>query len=120
MKDFVEYARQIAVAIPYQKHRKRVVAVLSDKRGKIVSIGINSYEKTCAKQARIAKRLGLDEKVYTHAESSALNQDKMGKGYKLTVVRVDAHGELCYSAPCVICGERIKQAKNIKIVEYSV
>ncbi|MNQ96233.1 Cytidine and deoxycytidylate deaminase zinc-binding region [compost metagenome] len=120
MKNTIEHARQIALGIPYQRHKKRVVAVLTDRKGKVVSVGINSYEKTCAKQGRIAKRLGLDEKVFTHAESHAINQDKLMKGYKLTVVRIGARGELCYSAPCPICSERIRQTKNIKVVEFSV
>lgn len=105
--------------MPFVKDQKRLYAVVTDKRNRIISEGSNSYIKTHPIQSRAAKQVGLDNKIYCHAELVALIRSK-GKGNKLHVARVDSKGTPCNAAPCLICQQLIKEHGNIHSVEFTV
>lgn len=79
----------------------------------------NTYQKTHPHQARLAKKVGLPDKIYGHAELLAINKDKRLLGRSLFVVRVDAKGVPRNATPCPICRLAIKQHGKIVNVKFS-
>ena len=119
MSKLISYAIQKACETPYKKGQQRHYAVITDKRGRILSEGENSYTKTSPKMKRAGERVGLPDKVFWHAECKAIYSLKDGaKAYKIVVVRVDNEGNPVNSAPCPLCQALIKET-GIKVVEYT-
>lgn len=50
------------------KNRQQVTAFIYDKRGRVLSIGKNSYVKTHPLQAHHANKVGLGDKLYLHMQ----------------------------------------------------
>lgn len=120
MSKLISYAIDKACQTPYEKGQQRHYAVITNKRGRILSEGENSYTKTSPKMKRAGERVGLPDKVFWHAECKAIYSLKEGaKAYKIVVVRVDSEGNPVRSAPCPLCQALIKEA-GIKVVEYTV
>lgn len=94
-----------------------VTATVYDKRGRILSKAMNSYEKTHPRQAKLAIKVGIPEKLYLHAEVLALLRCR-GRAYKIRVERRNRQGQTRLAKPCPICELAIKQA-GVKFVEYS-
>jgi len=92
----------------------RLVAIIADKRGRILSIGRNSFEKTHPKQAYYAKKNGSKHRIYLHAEMDALVRCKE-KGYVIYIARVNRIGEPMLAKPCKICADAIKDSGIEKI-----
>lgn len=96
-----------------------IVATIYDKRGRVLSIGANSYTKTHPMQARYAATVGMPEKQYLHAEISAiLRLSDMSKAHRIRVERYDAKGNPRNAKPCPICQHVINSA-GIKVVEWT-
>lgn len=110
-------AIKIANSIPKEPDRQRVVAILTDKRGKILSIGINSYNRTHPKQAHYAKKSGNGERIFLHAEIAALVRCKE-KADKIYIARTDAHGKEVLAKPCPLCSLALHEA-GIKKIYYT-
>ena len=99
--------------------RQIITAVCYDKRGRILSIGRNSYVKTHPMQAKLAKECGKPGNIYLHAEIHAILQIKdWSKIEKMTVVRLNNEGKGMNAAPCPICRKMIELA-GIKHVEHT-
>ena len=96
---------------------QRVVAKCFNKKGRLLSVGENSYIKTHPWQARLAKKLGFPAKQYLHAEIQALLRART-KVHKISVVRINKQGKYRMAKPCPICEEAIR-VSGVKIVEYS-
>ena len=96
--------------------RKKVGALLLNK-GKIVATGQNQDRKTHPLQARLAEKVGLGDKIYLHAEISALVRCKSDAD-TVVVARLGGHNhdELRMSKPCPICSLALKQAGINKII----
>lgn len=97
----LEQAIEIAKTIDRQEHR--LVAIVTDKKDRILSIGINSYVKSHPTQAYFAKKAGKKKAIYLHAEIDALIKCKRFKPHKIFVARVNRKGESRLAAPCRIC-----------------
>ena len=70
------------------KQRFDMTAILYDKRGRVLSIGKNSYVKTHPLQARYATQVGEPSKVFLHAEVDAIVKCKnLDKAHKIVVFR---------------------------------
>lgn len=95
---------------------KQVGAILL-KNNKIISIGVNKDKKTHPLQASLAERVGLREKIYLHAEISALVKAKK-ECDTIVVARVNPQGKLRMAKPCPICEMALKQA-GITNIYYS-
>lgn len=96
-----------------------VTAICYDKRGRILSIGRNSYVKTHPLQAHLAKQCNQERKIFLHAEVDAIIKAKNWELiYKMTVVRLNKAGQKVNAKPCAICQEAIKLA-GIKRVEHT-
>lgn len=100
-----------------QKHN--ITAILYDRKGKILSIGKNSYVKTHPLQAKSAQAVGEDYKIFLHAEVDALVRAKdWGKAHKLVITRFTKDGKPALAKPCKICQHAINMA-GIKYVEHT-
>lgn len=99
--------------------RYNITAIVYDKRGRIVSMGKNSYVKTHPLQARLAKQAGLDEKIFLHAEVDALVKLKdWDRAHRMVVTRIGRSGKPLNAKPCPVCQKAIKLA-GINYVEHT-
>lgn len=101
------------------KKRFSIKATVYDKRGRVLTIGENSYEKSHPLQAKFAVKVGLDDKIYLHSEVAAVSKlKKHHKPYKIVVERYKEDGTQAMAKPCPICMEAIK-AHGIKVIEWT-
>ena len=97
-----------------------LTATVYDKRGRILAVRKNDYQKTHPEQARLANAVGLCHKVYLHAEIAAIiKAQRAGVPYKIKIERYNHKGLPAMAAPCPICQLAIKEA-GIKFVEYTM
>lgn len=96
-----------------------ITAVIYDKKGRVLSVGQNSYVKTHPLQKKHAKKCGLDEKEFLHAEVHAIVRcPDIRNAHKILVTRWNKKGEPMLAKPCPICQSAI-EAAGIKIVEHT-
>jgi deoxycytidylate deaminase len=96
-----------------------ITAFLHDKRGRVLSVGKNSYEDSNRIQRFHAKKVGQPHKVYVHAEIAAIAKCKdLSKAHTLKIFRYHKDGTPALAAPCKVCQSAI-EAAGIKIVEYT-
>ena len=101
------------------KARFDITAIIYDKRGKVLSIGKNSYVKTHPYQAKCAQRVGLPDKQFLHAEIHAIVRcRRLEKAHRIVVFRFDSEGQEKNAKPCPVCQSAI-DAAGIKIVEHT-
>lgn len=90
---------------------KKMGAILLDKRNRVISAGVNSYEITHTQQFYAAvmaskkyKNPSLKKKLFLHAELNCILKARK-PGYKLVICRIGGHGgtELRDSFCCPIC-----------------
>jgi len=99
--------------------RQKMTAIIYDKRGRVLSIGKNSYEKSHTYQAKIAKSVGLEMKTQLHAEIAAILRLKYtDKPHKIFVSRIMQDGSYGLAKPCPVCSRAIELA-GIEIVEHT-
>lgn len=116
----IQLARTKASNLPFVKGNQRVYAIVSDKKGNLISEGHNDYFKSSPHMKRYSDEVGLHGKIYWHAECRAIHYIPRNKSaYKISIARVNKTGEFLPSKPCPICNNAIKKA-GIQIVEYSV
>jgi tRNA(Arg) A34 adenosine deaminase TadA len=96
-----------------------ITAIIYDRRGRVLSIGKNSYVKTHPLQAKYATRVGLPEKQFLHAEIAAIVRCRdLAKAHKIEVFRIGRNGDLLLAKPCPVCETAI-QASGIKYIEHT-
>lgn len=99
--------------------KQNITALIYDKRGRLISIGKNSYVKTHPMQAKFANQVGLEHKQFLHAEIAALVRLKdWSKAHKIVVTRYGKNGEPVLAKPCPVCERAINQA-GIKHIEHT-
>jgi deoxycytidylate deaminase len=99
--------------------RLDMTAIIYDKRGRVLSIGKNSYCKTHPLQAEHARRAGEPYKVYLHAEIAAIVKCKsLDKAHRIVIFRYLEDGSPAKARPCCICASAIK-ASGINIIEHT-
>lgn len=98
-----------------------LTAIIRDKKGRILSIGKNSYIKTHPIMLRLAEKVGYTkgEKVNLHAEIDAINKcQNLGKAYSIEVFNYSERSKTYkQSRPCSICMLGISKTP-IKIIKY--
>lgn len=100
------------------KHQD-MTAIIYDKKGRVLSIGKNSYVKTHPLMHLHGMKVGLTEKKCQHAEISAIVKCRnLDKAHKIYVTRYDKHGNPLLAKPCPICLSAI-MATSIKIIEHT-
>ena len=100
------------------KRRYVIKATTYDKRGRVLSTGVNDYDRTHPQQAKWAKLAGHPQKLFLHAEIAALVKCR-AEPYKIKIERYDAEGNPKLAKPCPVCELAIRRA-GIKFVEYTV
>jgi tRNA(Arg) A34 adenosine deaminase TadA len=99
--------------------RPNITSFVYDKKGNLLSVGRNSYVKTHPLQAKAAKAVGMEKRIFLHAEIHALTQIKDWEdAYRLEVVRHGADGRTLCAKPCPICQYVIAKT-GIKKVEHT-
>lgn len=98
--------------------KQQITATVYDRRGRVLSVAQNSYEKTHPYQAQLAQRAGYPERQYLHAEIHALIKCR-GIPHKIRIERRNNQGQLLLAKPCPICELAIKKA-GVRFVEYSL
>ena len=101
------------------KARFDITAIIYDKRGKVLSIGKNSYIKTHPLQNHHACKVGLPDKQFLHAEIHAIVKCRnLNKAHKIVVMRFDKGGNKKNAKPCPVCRSAI-DAAGINVVEHT-
>jgi tRNA(Arg) A34 adenosine deaminase TadA len=101
------------------KARFDITAIIYDKRGRVLSIGKNSYVKTHPLQHFHSHKVGLPQKQFLHAEIHAIARCKrLDKAHRIVVTRFDKNGKEALAKPCPVCQSAIKAA-GIEIVEHT-
>lgn len=96
-----------------------VTAVITDRRGRVLSVGQNSYVKTHPYQAKIAKQVGEDHRIFLHAEIHAITRCRdLSKAHTIRIFRYDKSGKPVLAKPCEICSTAIK-ASGILNIEHT-
>lgn len=97
--------------------RQNLTAIIYDKRGRVLSIGQNSYIKTHPMQAKHALKAGLPDKQFLHAEVHAIIRClDLSKAHRIFVSRFDSNGNPVLAKPCPVCMSAIKAAGIKEIV----
>lgn len=118
----LQLAIKISSALPVIRGQQRIAAIVTDKRGRVLSIGVNSYTKTNPTMKHYAIRAGNPEAQFLHAEVAALvglNYNDRQKAYKISIARTLKNNQTGLAAPCSICQLALKDA-GIKVVEYTM
>ncbi len=110
----IEVAAALAKTSTDFQHR--LGAVITNKKGTIISSGIN-VRKTHPLQARHARFINPDA-CFLHAEVSALVKCREVP-HTLYVARILKNGDTALAKPCEICELAIKEA-GVKHVVYTV
>lgn len=97
--------------------RFEITALAYDKRGKLLSVGRNSYVKTHPMQARFAKLSGRAAAIYLHAEVNALIKARQ-RVHKLVILRYNKRGKPVIAKPCPACQLAI-ESFGVRIVEHT-
>ena len=96
-----------------------ITAIIYDRKGRVLSIGKNSYLKSHPLQARHAHKCGESDKIFLHGEIAAIVRCKtLEKAHRIDVFRFDSNGLPVNSKPCKICQSAIKEA-GIKIINHT-
>lgn len=102
------------------RQRQSLTAVIYDKKGRVLSVGQNSYHKTHTMQAFHAEKVGRPEKIFLHAEVSAIVRCKdLHRAHRIFISRWDHNGNPKLAAPCPVCVSAI-EAAGIKRIEWTV
>lgn len=103
------------------KNQYIVTAYIYDKRGKLLSVGRNSYSKTHPTMVRLGKKVGFhnNEKTFIHAEIDAINKCRnLDKAHLIEVFVYSERSNIyCKSKPCPICSYAIAKA-GIPFIRY--
>ena len=105
------------------KQQQQMTAIIYDKKGRILSIGKNSYIKTHPMQDKYNKMAGKGYSAYgyayLHCEIDAINRCKnLDKAYKIRVTRVRRDGSYGMACPCKACAIAISHTP-IKVIEHT-
>lgn len=91
--------------------KHNITAIIYDKKGRVLSVGKNSYVKTHPKQAKLAQKAGLPEKIFLHAEVDAIIKCRdLSKAHSIFISRVDQKGKTRLAKPCPVCESALREA----------
>lgn len=109
--------RCIKKATQLEHKKQRIYAIITDKKGKILSSGTNSYSKSNPLQAYYCELATKEKyKIYIHAELEALVRLKGRKAEKIFVARVNRKNEPRPCHPCPICSMALRDAGITEII----
>jgi deoxycytidylate deaminase len=107
--------RCIDLASQLQNRKQRIASIITDKKGRILSFGVNSYTKSHPKMAHYSSKFNDFNKIYLHSEMDSLVRLSR-QGHSIYVARVDKKGNPLPCKPCRICALALKDAKIFNII----
>lgn len=122
-----EILNQVVAVAMASNAPKKIGSILLNKKNRVISAGVNSYERTHPVQYWAAKNASkvfnepqLEKKIFGHAEIFSLIKAKED-AETIVVCRVGGHGgkELRNSRPCRICSNYILNCSRVVHVHYS-
>ena len=91
------------------KMRYHFKALITDKKGHVLSIGENNYKKSHPYMAKMAMACGEDKKIFLHAEIAAIVKCKeIKRAANIHIYRIRNNGDIELANPCKICKGAIK------------
>jgi len=97
--------------------RHKVTAIIYDRKGNVLSIGQNNYVKSHPLQAKHARKVGEDYKIFLHAEIHAITRcQDISKAHIIKIFRYNEKGEPVLAKPCAVCASAIKHTNIKKII----
>jgi deoxycytidylate deaminase len=118
IKQAIEISQMTAENIPLIGKRRRLSAICLNKKGEVVSIGVNNYTKSHPTQYTYASKCNMPDRIYLHAEVSAIIKAKSKDIHTIIVTHIGVDGNLLNAKPCPICQMAI-EAAGIKNVIFS-
>lgn len=104
-----------------QKHYE-ITATIYDRRGRVLSVGKNSYTKTHPIMAKFC-HLVSPHKLFLHAEVAAIAKCKtrrlLHRAHRIVVERYNVDGTPAFCQPCPICMAAIKILTPIQVIEHT-
>ena len=102
-----------------RRPRFSITAIIYDKRGRVLSVGKNSYVKTHPLQQKHAEKVGRPDKIYLHAEVHAIALCRsLDRAHRIAVFRFRKDGSPASAKPCPVCLSAI-EAAGIREVEHT-
>jgi deoxycytidylate deaminase len=99
--------------------QQNLTAFIYDKKGRVLSIGKNSYTKTHPYMAQLANQHNEPDKVFLHAEVDAIIRCRdIASAHRIFVTRLSRNGQYAMARPCQICMTAIN-ATPISKVEHT-
>jgi tRNA(Arg) A34 adenosine deaminase TadA len=102
-------------ATTLDSNRFRVAAIVTDKRGKIISQATNSYNKTHPLQKEYADKVNRPTKIFLHAEIAALVKCRHIP-HTIYVSRFFRDGKMALAKPCPVCEMALREAGVKKVI----
>lgn len=98
----------------------QIITATAFSKNRILSVGQNSYSKSHPRQQQLAVRVGQPERIYLHAELSALLKAMRLRQQVqlLQIERYGVNGNMLLAKPCCICRLAIGEA-GVKEVRYT-
>jgi len=101
------------------KKRYHLTATCFDRKGRPIGSGVNDYSRSHPLMKHFALLAGEpEEKIYRHAELSAVLDAGNKDVYSILVQRFDAEGNPANARPCRTC-QRMLQAYGVKQIRYT-
>ena len=109
----------LAIKVAESSKSKKKVGALLLHKNKVITQGVNQDTKSHPLQAKLADMVGLSEKIYLHAEISALVRCRSDVD-TIVVVRLGGHGgdQLRNAKPCPICSLALQEV-GIEHIYYT-
>lgn len=99
--------------------KQEITAIIYDRKGRVLSVGKNSYFKTHTLQAKHAEKVGMPDKQYLHAEIHAITKCKeLDKAYRIFVARYGKKGQPLLAKPCPVCQSALDSV-GIEVIEWT-
>ena len=100
--------------------KQEITAIIYDRKGRVLSVGKNSYVKTHPLQAKHAEKVGLPDKQSLHAEIHAITKCRdLSKAHRIVVTRYDKKGQPLLAQPCPVCQSALESV-GIEVIEWTV
>lgn len=102
-----------------ESNKQKICAIITDKKDRILSIGVNNYNKSHPVMKLYAEKYDNPNKIYLHAEINALVSLPYGKKpYSIYISRIGFNNKPLLAKPCKICQRAIEDA-GIKNIYYT-
>tara|TARA_X000000950_G_scaffold283458_1_gene384329 strand:+ start:2671 stop:3063 length:393 start_codon:yes stop_codon:yes gene_type:complete len=111
---------KLAIQVAKQSPSKKKVGAVLLKKNRVIATAVNLETKTHPIQALWAEKVGRPEKIFLHAELSALIKAKE-KADKIIVARLGGlnYTELRMSKPCPVCSAYLHDC-GVEHIYYSI